>query len=165
MTIEIISIKRIQSKKGGTFGIAEVKNESGAHFQDTTIFNSFPGYEGLLAGSKVEGNIEPNDYNGKKQWKLTEVKSVSAPAWATKGPSGAVAAAKTTAASVEKSQERKEEGIKVSSTMNKAIELAIAEIGAGGSNAVVALEERIEYWRRWIWTHWDASDKDFPPFN
>ena len=53
---------------------------------------------------------------------------------------------------IAKSQDNKEWGIKVSSTMNKAIDLAIAEDNA--------TQECILKWRRWIWDNWDVNLDD-----
>lgn len=54
--------------------------------------------------------------------------------------------------SIAKSQDNKEWSIKVASSMNKAIDLAIAE------NAVTP--EDILRWRKWIWNNWDVELTD-----
>lgn len=61
-----------------------------------------------------------------------------------------------------RSQDNKDYSIRTSSSMNKAIEIAIAEYG--NPKNLYTMEESILKWREWIWTHWEDVDK-FPPFN
>ena len=61
-----------------------------------------------------------------------------------------------------KSQDNKEWGIKVASTMNKAIDLAIAEY-TKNPNSLFNLDECISKWRKWIWNHWNVDLKDTDP--
>jgi hypothetical protein len=56
--------------------------------------------------------------------------------------------------SISKFQDNKELGIKVASTMNKAIDLAIAELGEK------VMPEDILRWRKWIWNNWDVELTD-----
>lgn len=63
--------------------------------------------------------------------------------------------------SIAKSQDNKEWGIKVSSTMNKAIDLAIAEIR--DIKTLNTLEQDILKWRKWIWDNWDVNVEDIDP--
>ena len=65
----------------------------------------------------------------------------------------------TKAQNIEKAQDNKQEAIKISSTMNKAVDLAIAELGNGSELGSSALEERILYWRTWLWKHWDDAQQ------
>jgi len=76
-------------------------------------------------------------------------------------------------AQIEKAVERKEQGIarsqdnkdfsiRVSSTMNKAVDLAIAEIK--DISTLNTLESDILKWREWLWRNWEVSDTQYPPF-
>lgn len=71
---------------------------------------------------------------------------------------------------IARSQDNKDWSIRTSSTMNKAIELALAEYGKIKDETITAfgtatpLEELVLKWRRWIHDHWDDIDQ-FPPFN
>ena len=63
---------------------------------------------------------------------------------------------------IKQSQENRDHGIKVSSTMRGAIDITLAELGEGKTTA--EYEKRIAYWRQFLWLEWDKSDSDFPPF-
>ena len=63
--------------------------------------------------------------------------------------------------SISKFQDNKEQSIKIASTMNKAVELAIAEFA--NPKSLDTLEELIEKWRAWLWSNWDKHN-DYAPF-
>lgn len=63
---------------------------------------------------------------------------------------------------IEKFQDNKEWSIKVASTMNKAVELAIAEIK--DIKTLNTLENDILKWREWLWNNWDVASDQYPPF-
>lgn len=58
--------------------------------------------------------------------------------------------------SISKFQDSKEWSIKTASTMNKAIDLAVAE---GKPEPA-----RILKWREWIWNNWEVAEDQYPPF-
>lgn len=62
---------------------------------------------------------------------------------------------------IAKAQDNKEHAIRTASSMNKAIDLAIAEFA--NPKSLFTLEELIEKWRRYIWTNWDKTEQ-YPPF-
>lgn len=64
--------------------------------------------------------------------------------------------------SISKFQDNKEWSIKVASTMNKAVELAIAEIK--DIKTLNTLEQDILKWREWLWRNWDVDENQYPPF-
>ena len=72
ITLNWLEIK--PSKAGGKFAVATA-NDGTKDYENVTIFSSFPNFDSLRAGSSVDGTIVPNDYNGKKGWKLVEAKT------------------------------------------------------------------------------------------
>lgn len=65
--------------------------------------------------------------------------------------------------SISKFQDSKEYSIKVASTFSNAVNLAIANFKQNPSS-LRTLEEEVEYWREWCWTHYDVQATDYPPF-
>jgi hypothetical protein len=64
--------------------------------------------------------------------------------------------------SIAKFQDNKEWSIMVASSMNKAIDLAIAE--CKNETVLDTLEQGIKKWRDFIITNWEIDPKDYPPF-
>lgn len=124
-----------------------LKDEAGIIIEGVDTFDT------VLNGITMEGTIEEKGQY--KNFKSTPVapKTVSGTTYRAKQINDVM---EKKAEYISTAQGNKELGIKVSSTMNKAIDLAIAE----GSPT----DERILYWRKWIWEHWDAEEKDFNPF-
>jgi hypothetical protein len=120
----------------------------------------FPNFDNLAAGIEVEGELWQSQAG---KWYLFPPKANPMgprPAWAGKG--GIAKAQETKREDIKNAQENKELGIKVSSTMNKAVEIALAE---NGPNVIVAsdFQERTKYWRQWLWSEWEKHT-DLPPF-
>jgi len=150
ITIEWIEIKT--SAKGSKYAKASVKDETGKTIDGVTIFGTFPKFDEIQPGSSVEGTIKTGEYMGKPQYTLEAKPAPRA------GGAGFAGAAVRKEQSIAKAQDKKEEGIKIASTMNKAVDIAIAEsTGKTG----YSFEERITYWRQWLYTHWDDEMKPF----
>ena len=117
-----------------------------------SIWSDFPNFAGIMNGGVVEGNIwnKPNT----DKYTLYLPKD---PATATTGRMGGASKLMDKKAdNIATAQESKDLSIKISSTMNKAIDLAIAEKDISPEN--------ILKWRKWIWIQWLAKDTDFAPF-
>lgn len=123
----------------------------------------FPNFDNLAPGIEVEGELWQSQAG---KWYLFPPKPVTPnpmgtrPAWAKK-ESTINKAMETKAQNIATAQENRGQGVKIASTMNKAIEIALAE-----NESVVAeqFQERVKYWRKWIWENWDKTDSDFAPF-
>jgi hypothetical protein len=61
--------------------------------------------------------------------------------------------------SIHKFQDNKDWAIKVASSMNKAIDLAIAEY-TKNPNSLFNLDECIKKWRKWVWDNWNVDLQD-----
>lgn len=124
-------------------------DEKGTETDKVTTWGDFPNFAELQPGKSVNGNISVK-VNGQYTNK-TLYPEPTAPAWATAGPTGKgggiAKAQERKETGIAKTMDRKEEGIKISSTMRDAVNLAVAEQSPN--------EDRIMYWRKWLWDHWD----------
>lgn len=148
-------IYKIENKNEKTwndkkFVEAELVDSQGERFKVSAWGGEFDGKE------EIEGTLEKND---KGYWKLVTKK--------------AVAGANFKTAQMEKTMERKEQSIgkfqdnkewsiMTASSMNKAIDLAIAEIK--DIKTLNTLEQDILKWREWIINNWDIEPTDKKPF-
>ena len=122
----------------------------------------FPNFDNLVPGGEVEGELWQSQAGN---WYLFPPKvnpMGTKPAWAKK-ESTITKAMETKAQNIQTAQENRELGVKIASTMNKAIEIALAE---NGQSPIVAgdFQERVKYWRKWIYENWDKTDADYAPF-
>lgn len=113
----------------------------------------FPNFDGIIPGADIEGELWKSD-SGK--WYLFAPKPQNSHSGGGNRMGMMKEVIKEKQEGIRASQENKELGIKISSTMNKAIDLAIAE---GKPEA-----ERILHWRKWMWENWEVKDTDFNPF-
>jgi len=118
---------------------------------------TFPNFDAIVAGADIAGDLWQSPAG---KWYLFEAKTQGF--FAKKEGMGEKMLEKK-AASIEKSQDRKAEDIKISSTFRAAVELAVAQ-SAKGFDSFEDLKGSIENWRQWLWQHYDAPES-YPPFN
>lgn len=123
------------------------------------IFSDFPNYAGISAGSEIDGELKQNDKG------YTNLYSNLVPE---KKPNNfkQVMVEKTMERkeqSIGKFQDNKEFSIKVASTFSNAVNLAIANFKQNPTS-LRTLEEEVEYWREWCWTHYDVDPTRYVPF-
>lgn len=111
--------------------------------------------EGGLYRSTVSGELSKND---KGYWRLSTPKQTAGANFKTMQTEKLM---EKKEASISKFQDSKEQSIKIASTMNKAVELAIAEYA--NPNSLLTMQELIEKWRKYLWSEWDKIDQ-YPPF-
>ena len=114
------------------------------------------------AGDKLEANPWQNPKNQK--WSLYPIED--------RKPSGGASGAykekvigeamQRKEASIGRFQDSKEWSIMTASSMNKAIDLAIAEYR--DETVLDTLEQGIKKWRDFIIENWELDPKDYPPF-
>lgn len=133
--------------------------------EDVAIWDSFPGFDGLMTGHIVEGDIVS------KQNGQYVNKSLYAPKVAATGQnraSGAISKAQDKKSEMIKTaQENKELGIMTSSTIRMAVDIALAELPiphpAGGSGNgsffdVGTFKGRVNFWREWLVSNWSLPE-------
>lgn len=121
----------------------------------------FPNFDGILPGSDVEGELWQS--NASKWYLFAPKAPKSASGGGFKGNMEKVMERKESG--IRLSQENKEHGIKVASTMNGAVQIAVAMIK--DDKTVIwtddLVKKEVKKWREFLWLSWDAQDTDFPP--
>lgn len=146
----IIKVENVTTSTGKPMYKSTLKDPEG---KEETI-NLF---DMVVEGAVVNGEIYTND-KGYRNFKSAQ--AVAGGAFKTAQMEKAVERKEQ---GIARSQENKEWGIKVSSTMGGAVNLAIAQF-KGEPNDLRTLEELVIYYRRFLFDHWDDAEK-FPPFN
>lgn len=128
---------------------ATLSEPTGQQHEKVTIWGDFPGFEQIMPGQEVIGNITVKQ---NEQYTYKTLYPVSSPAWSTKKPgTSSIAAAQTRKAEgIEKSQARKEEGIKLAGTARDATLLTLEWARA---NQVFNEDDvRVKWleWRKWL---------------
>lgn len=137
---------------------ATVTDETGVQTENVTLWlSSWPNLKELKPGSVLAATLEVKvngQYTNKTLYpqKTDTLKRTQAPAWA-----------KAKEKSIEKAQENKQEGIKVSSTFRDATLVTIAFF-----QGIQFTEEQFrKKWvenREWLWKQFDFDDTQLPPF-
>jgi|SRR3990167_4569772 len=148
------------ASNGKPYKALEVQDESGAVFK-VNIFNDFPDFANVKAGSVVRGQlVEKGQYTNLLS--ETQNKPRGGGNYANKEAS-VTKAMDRKEKSIGRFQDDKEFSIMVSSTMRDAVQLAIAEIK--DITTLNTLEKDILKWREWLIQNWNVDEKDVPPFN
>lgn len=143
------------SAKGNKYIRASVTDEKGAEFTDIAIFDKFPDFANIQNGSELEGNLVSKEYNGKTSYTLNSPNS--SPTGGFSG-AGGVKLMEKKQAGIEKSQDRKEEGIKHSSVIRMSHETALAQVGGLGFVSE-DYKKAFTYWQNFFQGKWEE------PFN
>ena len=156
--IKILKVTSKDTKAGKPYKMCEV--ECNGEVRKVNIWSNAPDFANLKEGSVIMGKMALDGQYWNISFEGQEKRS-----------GGAGSAFKTAQIEkiverkegfIAKSQDNKEWGIKVASTMNKAIDLAIAEY-TKNPNSLFNLDECISKWRKWIWNHWNVDLKDTDP--
>jgi len=155
--IKIVKITSKTTKNAKPYKMCEV--EVNGEIRKVNIWSNAPDFANLTEGSILSGKMTMEG----QYWNI-DFGTNSAPR-ASQGFKTAQAKEvidyKQTG--ITKSQENKENSIKIASTMRMAVDLAIAEYR--DETVLDTLEQSIKKWRAWCWENWDAEDKDFQAFN
>ena len=108
----------------------------------------------VIPGQEIEGSVIKNQTYGS-----LEFKPLARPNFMKNRSSDIKQAMEKKEASIHKFQDTKDLSIKTSSSMNKSIDLAIAD----GEMTQEQRKETILYWRKWVWNHWE-DPQEYPPF-
>ncbi len=160
--MSIYTIEWLESKQTSTgknkYDVT-LKDDKGVVTDKVTIWEGFPDFANLRPGHTIDADIvvkQNGQYTNKTAY---QTKTYSQ--W--KPKAGSIAKAQEVKGEqIHQAQENKELGIKVSSTIRMAVDLAIAEHGEGKTD--VTYQNSIKNYRAWLWTEWDKENKDNPPF-
>lgn len=149
--------------KSNDWKVAQLRDEHDKEYKDVSINrvgkkgDTFPNFDAIMPGASIEGVYWQSDA-GKNYLFPPRPEGAQPPR---RSPSAINTAMKKKEESIEKFQDAKETSIKISSTLRDAVTLAQVEIEKG-LFAPNTLEDRIRYWREWLWVQWDKVD--FKPF-
>jgi len=150
---EIIWSEKKKTTTGKDVISATLKDESGAEFEKVSIWGDFPNWDSIMTGHKVTGVIYTNDKGYKTLYPPKQENASTGQIGGNKSGFGA-GMMKAKQEGIQKSQENKELGIRTSSTIRMAVDLAIAEN--------TPTEARIKYWRSWLVGNWDIQEPTSP---
>lgn len=144
MKYKLYKIERVRTTTGKDKADIVLDNDVKA-----TIWGDFPNFSTLEEGQDVEGDLIPA--------KDSKYSPTLSPVRATTGgfkPSGGMnKMIKEKQEGIEKSQDRKEDSIKTSSSMRDAVQITLAELGNLKDHT--EYESRVLYWRKWLLDNWD----------
>lgn len=151
MKFTIGQLQTIVSKSGKEFKKFNVKDEQGNITNDVVAFGYFSKYPELATGVTVEAILKKGEpYNGKDSYSLVDV--------ITSRPSffGGPKASEAKAQNIAKAQERKEEGVMISSTARMATEIALAFKLDGDTPE--DFKTSWQKWREWAVKNWENTN-------
>lgn len=154
------------TKEGKPKADARLKDETGTVYEHVTIWGDFPGYAEIMSGHSIEGVITPaSDPKYAPSLKpLTGPKRASNSNFKHHQDKEVLDIRR---GDISHFQENKELSIKIASTMNKAVELAIEEFGFLTRTSIATrpeLDGLVLKWREWLWNNWDFKATDTVPF-
>lgn len=152
---ETVNLKSGKVKKNVT-----LKAENGEMIENVGIWNDFPGFAEIAPGKEVAGKVTT------KGEYTTLYSETTYGTFGAKPQTGGQYPPKKTHGTSPEAQQMKDLGIKVSSSMSGAINLAIAEFKASTTYTPADLQSSVKKWRGWIWDNWDYKENltDKPPF-
>lgn len=160
MKYQIHFSKTTPTRTGKVKMDAVLKDEQENLVDNVTIWQDFPGFDTLMTGNFVEGDLVPAK---DPKYGPTLYPPRTPSALKTGGKTFVMnEMMKNKQEGIHAAQENKELGIKVSSSMNKAIDLAIAQLGTAFDRE--EMEACIKKWRQWILSNWDIDQTNTPPF-
>lgn len=151
----------LQTAKGDSYKKVDLQKEDGSMVLGVSAFKfKYPNQSELIEGAEITaGVVIDGAYKN-----LVSAQD--------KPRSGAPGAFKTAQVKevmdikrqdIQKSQENKEMGIKTSSTMRMAVDIATSLTPDQWQSTT--MQEEIRFWREWLWTEWDnTSSNTMPPF-
>lgn len=159
--VQSLEVKRVEALGKDKMN-ADLVDIQGNEVSNVTIWQDFPDFKTITFGSEVDGTLKPAK---DPKYGPTLYPEKNPNGTFKRSPAAITKAMEKKEQSIEKFQGNKELGIKISSTLRMAVDIALAEYNNGraftyGEN----LGEAILEWRAWLWRYWDAEDKDFLPF-
>lgn len=145
-------------------------SEGGLTYDDVSINRvnkkgeTFPNFDGITQGATVKGNLWTSP-QGKHY--LYAPKPQAPQGSAPRAPGGFKAgmqkAIEQKQEGIRQSQENKELGIKLSSTIRMAVDMVIAILKDEQIIEEGVIKGEISKWRKWFWDTWE-DPKNYPPF-
>ena len=121
---------------------------------------TFPDFDIIKEGAEIDGQLWKSDA-GKNYLFAPRPENAKAPM---RSPAAITKAMDKKAENIEKAQDNKSLGIKVSATMGHAVNITIALLKGQTVLDEGVTKKMITDWRKWLWENWDKEDSDFDPF-
>lgn len=165
MKYKILTLQDTPTSTGKSKKTVSISDEGGTTLDKVGIWSDFPNYANLAVGQTVEAEVKLSP-DGK--WRNLVPPATGTKPYAVRGASQGMItkAMESKKESIEHFTDKKELGIKISSTMRMAVDCAIADMASlmNKPDATSILEKSILKWRKWLWENWEAKDTDFAPF-
>lgn len=159
-----MKIINVSKKEWNGSPLADVEVEdNGAHYRatiwkvDKKTKAEFPGFDQLIPGVEIEGRLWNKP--GTDSWTIYPPSKPKTVSGGTFGGGMGKALMVEKQKGIEHSQDRKEVGIKTSSTIKMAQETALAEIGRIPFDGEM-FKARFQYWRKYYWNNWEYDNKN-----
>jgi hypothetical protein len=152
MKYKISWVEKKTGKSGKEYMVMHLRDENDVETQNVSTFEL-----SYAPGQEIEGEIVQNGNFKNWRGKLEAPNFIKNSAYKTQQMEKVMDKKNE---SIGKFQDNKEWSIKTASTMNKAIDLAIAE----KLTDPIELKDSILRWREWIWTNWEVGEDQYPPF-
>jgi len=150
-----VQVDVMTSKAGKEYKKFNVRKEDGTIVNGVVAFPFYSLYASIVSGAVLEGIIKEEEYNGGKSYKLADGNLGPKPASFGGGAKNMELKAKN----IEKAQDRKEDGIMISSTARMATEMVLALKGTvDGPENVAEFKEAWLEWRKWFVQNWENTN-------
>ena len=156
----LVAEPKVSQKTGKSYKKIAIQAPEGNRI-DVNIFPDFPDYANIAPGSDIRGALEQRG----EYWNIVSETQG-------KGRFGASGGFKTAQIEkvmdikrqdIAKSQENKENSIKVASTIRMAVDIATSLTPEQWQSTT--MQEEIRFWREWLWLEWDKTgSQEMPPF-
>lgn len=151
----------------GTVFKGDVTNATRGEIKQVTIKSEFPNFANLKAGDEIIGVYYKND---KGYVTIYPPKPQNASKGQNGGFKGIEKAQERKADMIGKAQDSKELGIKMSLTLGKGVEIALAHLAPilkeeDPKGHYARLQQEINYWRKWLWQEMDNYPKSPNDYN
>lgn len=140
---------------GKAYHKLDLLGEDGKHFEGVAMWQDNPDFSTVSLESLIEGDVVEKQNGQFTNRTIYPPRMQRGPLTRTAG-GGFTRTMDLKKENIREAQENKEHGIMTASSMNLAVQLAIAE---GVVNDVTIVK-----WRRWILNNWELKPDDQPPF-
>lgn len=156
-------------KKNPDWKVANITKGDGTTVENVSINRTntkgevFPNFDAIMTGYTLECTVWTSGAG--KTYLFAPKQAATGQNGASKG-AGIAKAQEVKSQMIKGAQDNKELGIKTSSTIRMAVDLAIAECTNASTPDGISssLEYQIKKWRKWLVANWDLEVTDTPPF-
>lgn len=150
----------ITSAKGTKYKKFNIRGEDKVVTESVVAFSSFSKFAEVVAGAVIEGKLSSKEYQGRTSYTLEDE-------FQSKGGGGVAVSMERKQKAIAQSQDRKEEGIMISSTIRDAVLIVTARMA---KEDIKDWKKEILSVRHWLVENWEntvplkvaGTDVDYP---